>query len=173
LSTVLTAKHRREAKLERERLKELQLQQQPQPMPYKVEPIPLTPPPPPPPMPPAEPPAPAPAPKPKPKRSELIEEGPTLDAMVMARSWLLANQLQLSQDLALGAGPTIDDLAGITGIAPEHRERFGRVLQKHRAVFTFSREVTPQEAAQVMSRVGDLMVADPILCGSVASLAER
>ena len=167
MSTVLTAKHRREAKLERERLKELQLQQQPQPMPYKVEPIPLTPPPPPPPMPPAEPPAPAPKPKPKPKRTELIEEGPTLDAMVMARSWLLANQLQLSQDLALGAGPTIDDLAGITGIAPEHRERFGRVLQKNRRALAFSHDVTPQEAAQVMARLGDLVVADPVLVTSI------
>ena len=167
MSTVLTAKHRREAKLERERLKELQLQQQPQPMPYKVEPIPLTPPPPPPPMPPAEPPGPAPKPKPKPKRTELIEEGPTLDAMVMARSWLLANQLQLSQDLALGAGPTIDDLAGITGIAPEHRERFGRGLQKNRRALAFSHDVTPQEAAQVMARLGDLVVADPVLVTSI------
>jgi hypothetical protein len=165
---VLTAKHRREAKLERERLKQLQ-QPQPQPMPYKVEPIPLQPgvtqPPltPPPPPPPTPPPAPAPPPKPKPKRTELIEEGPTLDAMVMARAWLLANQLQLSQDLALGAGPTIDDLAGITGIATEHRERFGRLLQRHRKALVFSRDVTPQEAALVMSRVGDVVVADPIL----------
>lgn len=162
LSTVLTAKHRREAKLERERLKQLQ---QPQPMPYKVEPIPLPPPTPPPPPPPQPPPA---APPPKPKRTELIDEGPTLDAMVMARAWLLANQLQLSQDLALGAGPTIDDLAGITGIAPEHRERFGRLLQKHRTALVFSRDVTPREAALVMSRVGDVVVADPILRDALA-----
>jgi hypothetical protein len=109
------------------------------------------------------PPEPAPAPKPKPKRTELIEEGPTLDAMVMARSWLLANELQLAQDLALGAGPTIDDLAGITGIPGEHREHFGRVLQRNRRALAFSHDVTPQEAAQVMSRVGDLVVADPVL----------
>lgn len=174
LSTVLTAKHRREAKLERERLKQLQ-QPQPQPMPYPVQPIPLEPgvnQPPPTPLPPPPPMPPPASPPPKPKRTELIDEGPTLDAMVMARAWLLANQLQLSQDLALGAGPTIDDLAGIVGIAPAHRERFGRLLQKHRAQLVFSRDVTPAEAALVMSRVGDVLVADPILRAELP-LAER
>lgn len=139
LSTVLTAKHRREARLERERLRQLQ-QPQPQPIP-----------------------SPPPLPAPSQPRTELIDEAPTLDAMVMARAWLLANQLQLSQDLALGAGPTIDDLAGITGIRPEHRERFGRLLQRHRSALVFSRDVSPHEAALVMSRVGDVLIADPVL----------
>ena len=90
---------------------------------------------------------------------------PTLDAMVLARAWLLANELQLKQDLALGAGPAIDDLAGIARIPPEHLAHFGRVLQRHRAQFVTSREMTPQQAAQVMSRVGDLVMADPIIKG--------
>lgn len=151
-TTVYTVHRRREARLQREQLKALQ---QPQPMPYKVEPIPLTAPPPPPPMPPAEP--------PKPPRSGLTDEPPTLDAMVMARAWLLANELQLREDLALGAGPTIDDLAGIAGIAPEHRGHFGQVLQRNRQRLLITPEVTPEQAAEVMSRVGDLVMADPIL----------
>lgn len=158
LTTVYTVHHRHEARLKREQMKALQDAQQPQPMPYKVEPIPL---PPPPPTPPAEPPPP---PKPpKRPRASVTDDPPTLDAMMMARAWLLANELQLRADLALGAGPTIDDLAGIAGIEPAHRAHFGQVLQKNRARLLVTHEVTAAQAAEVMSRVGDLVMADPIL----------
>jgi hypothetical protein len=137
-------------------------------VPYKVEPIPLEPLPPPPPAPPPPPPpapdAPPPDFQPAPFPQSLRDEaGPTLDAMVMARAWLLANELQLAQDLALGAGPAIDDLAGIAGIAPSRRSHFGRVLQRNRALLLFPHELTPQQAARVMSQVGALLMADPLL----------
>lgn len=66
---------------------------------------------------------------------------PTFDAM--ARSWLLANRLQLKQDLALGAGPALDDLAGIARIPELHRAYFGRLLQQHRAAFAFDESPLP------------------------------
>lgn len=111
--------------------------------------------------PPSPPPLPEPTPVPPPPISK--RAAPTLDAMVLARSWLLANEVQLKQDLALGAGPALDDLAGVAGIAPARRAHFGRVLQRHRDRLVVSHDVTPEQAAEVMSRVGDLVLADPIL----------
>lgn len=150
ITTVYTVKHRREARLQREQLRQLQQSPAPQPMPYKVEPIPL--------QPGLTPPPPTP-----PKSSGLLDDEPTLDALVMARAWLLANELQLKQDLALGAGPTIEDLAGIAGIPPPHRRHFGRVLQQHRAELLAPHDMNEREAARVMARVGDLVMADPLL----------
>ncbi len=118
--------------------------------PRPVEPEPLNLPPPP-----SEPTAPPPPPQ--------VKVEPPIDAMVMARSWLLANELQLEQDLALGAGPAIDDLAGIAAIAPSNRARFGKLLQRNRSLLLARRDVTPRQAAAMMARVGDLVMADPIL----------
>lgn len=111
--------------------------------------------------PPSPPPLPEPAPLPPPPISKRAV--PTLDAMVLARAWLLANEVQLKQDLALGAGPALDDLAGVAGIAPGRRAHFGRVLQRHRRRLLVSHDVTAEQAAEVMSRVGDLVLADPLL----------
>ena len=164
ITTVYTASHRRAARAEKEQLRQLQQTPVPQPMPYKVVPIPLDPggPEQPPPHGPPPPSAPEfePAPFPGSARDELP---PTIDAMVLARSWLMANELQLKQDLAIGAGPTIEDLAGIAGITPSRRAHFGRVLQRNRERLLTQHEVTPQQAARVMSRVGDLVMADPLL----------
>jgi hypothetical protein len=102
-------------------------------------------------------------PPPPPPPPPVSSAGPSIDAMVLARAWLLANEVQLKQDLALGAGPSIDDLAGIAGIAPSHRAHFGRVLQRHRARLLTPHEVTPQQAAELMSRIGELVLADPLL----------
>lgn len=127
-------------------------------MPYPVQPIPPDP---------AQP-DPNFAPAPFPKKADVSD----VDAKVLARSWLVANELQLKQDLALGWGPTLEDLAGLAGIAPGHRERFGKVLQKHRRELVVSAEVSPDEAAQVMSRVGDLVMTDPVLrADAVVALA--
>lgn len=165
ISTVYSANQRRAAQREGEQLRQLQRGPVPQPMPYKVEPIPLQPGipgQPPPPSPPPPPPLPPPEFEPTPYPSSVQLE-PSLDAMMLARDWLVANELQLKQDLALGAGPTIDDLAGIAGITPSRRAHFGRVLQRSRALLLAPHEVTPREAAVVMARVGDLVMADPLL----------
>lgn len=89
--------------------------------------------------------------------------GPPTGAMIHARAWLVANQLQLEQDLALGAGPTLDDLAGLAGIAPARRARFQRLLQRHRAELRAVPDVGLEAAAALMGRVGELVLADPLL----------
>lgn len=88
---------------------------------------------------------------------------PPVDAMMLARAWFKANALQLKQDLALGAGPTLEDLAGIARIAPERRPRFFRLLQQHRRELLPPEDLTLVEAAEAMSRVGALVLADPVL----------
>ena len=139
ITTVYTVKNRREARLQREQLR--QLQQAPPP-PTPLQPT---------------------APTPPAPHSRRLEEEPTLDAMVLARAWLMANRLQLAQDLALGAGPAVDDLAWISGITPAHRAHFGQVLQRHRERLLVGEDVTPKQAAEVMSRVGELVMGDPVL----------
>lgn len=159
ITTVYSVKWRREAKLAQDQLRQLQQAPVPQPMPYPVQPLPPAPVAPPPPDPGFNP---APYVPPAPKKTSL-DEPPRFDAMVQARSWLMANELQLQQDLALGAGPTLEDLAGLAGILPAHQAHFGRVLQRHRASLLVSRQVTPEEAAAVLARVGDLVMTDPVL----------
>lgn len=165
--TVFTVKWRHEARMERERLRRLQFTPEgapvPQPMPYPVQPIP------PDPSQPTEPqPDPGFTPAPFPTKADVSD----LDAKVLARSWLVANELQLKQDLALGWGPTLEDLAGLAGVQPANRERFGRLLQRHRREFVVTPEVTPDEAARVMSRVGDLVMTDALLrADAVVALA--
>lgn len=115
--------------------------------------------------------APPPVPLPLPEAPAVPSEPPPpppisgrqLDALIVARAWLKANRLQLRQDLALGAGPAIEDLAGVAGIPPEHRGHFGKVLQRARSRFSASSEVTLLEAARVMSSVGELVLGDPLL----------
>jgi hypothetical protein len=125
----------------------------------KLHPVQLPPPGEPPPMPLPLPEAPAvPTPPPLPPLSEK-----ELDSLILARAWLRANQLQLKQDLALGAGPAIEDLAGIAGIVAEHRAHFGLVLQRNRARFSASSELSLRETARVMSSVGELVLGDPVL----------
>jgi hypothetical protein len=104
-----------------------------------------------------------PPPPPPPPLSKANEAKPTIEAMIEARWWLLANEVQLKQDLALGAGPALDDLAGLARIAPERRAHFGKMMQKNRVLFLLPRDATPEQAARMMSRVGELVLADPIL----------
>jgi hypothetical protein len=99
---------------------------------------------------------------------------PPLEAMMLARAWFKANALQLKQDLALGAGPTLEDLAGIARIAPERRPRFFRLLQTHRRALLLPAEPTLVEAAEAMAQVGELVLADPVLRvdGEAVALAQ-
>ena len=93
-----------------------------------------------------------------------------------AQAWLNANLLQLKQDLALGAGPTVMDLASAAQIRTEHLSRFGRMLQEHRAELlqpTRSGRVSLDEAAQVMERIGELTQADEVLKQDAAGWLER
>jgi glutathione S-transferase len=93
-----------------------------------------------------------------------------------AQAWLNANLKQLKQDLALGAGPTVRDLASAAQIRTDHLGRFGRMLQTHRAELlepTASGRVSLEQAAQVMGRIGELTLADDVLKEDAAEFIAR
>ncbi len=91
-------------------------------------------------------------------------EPPTAEGSVaQARVWLEANRLQLAEDLALGTGPAIQDLATVANIAPEHRPAFARALQRHRADVLPGAAPTVADAARIMSAVGTMVLDDPAL----------
>lgn len=100
---------------------------------------------------------------------------PELDAKE-AQAWLNANLKQLKQDLALGAGPTVRDLASAAQIRTENLGRFGRMLQANRAALlapTASGRVSLEQAADVMGRIGDLTRADEVLKEDAAAFVAR
>jgi hypothetical protein len=83
-----------------------------------------------------------------------------------AMTYLKANAHQLRQDLALGAGPTLDDLAQASGISTQNRAGFARALQRHRReLLSLAKEegLSPERALAFLSRVGELAYAEPAL----------
>jgi len=83
-----------------------------------------------------------------------------------AALYLGAQAHQLEQDLALGAGPVLDDLGAAAGLPPEQRGRFGRLLQRHRSeLLDLARRetLTPERALGFLERIGELTWADPLL----------
>lgn len=83
-----------------------------------------------------------------------------------AMIYLKANQHQLRQDLALGAGPVLDDLASAAEIRREHRAHFSRLLQRNRIELlelAHAEGLTPERALRALERVGELVIADPVL----------
>ncbi len=88
---------------------------------------------------------------------------PKAAAVQQARAWLRANHLQLDEDLALGAGPALDDLATMARVPPAHRARLGQVLRRHHAQLHPSAEPSLDEAQQLMARVGACIFEDEVL----------
>jgi hypothetical protein len=110
------------------------------------------------------------------KRAHRNNETPPEQEAKEAQAWLNANLKQLKQDLALGAGPTVKDLASAAEIHVEHLSRFGQMLQAHRAELlapTGSGHVSLQQAAQVMGRIGELTLADEVLKEDAAGWLSR
>ncbi|HSN15860.1 MAG TPA: hypothetical protein VLT61_14605 [Anaeromyxobacteraceae bacterium] len=84
----------------------------------------------------------------------------------MGARFLSANAVQLRQDLAFGAGPAIDDLAGIAEIRADHAGAFGRLLQEHREELldaADARRLTPARATACLGRIGELIAHHPVL----------
>ncbi len=84
----------------------------------------------------------------------------------MALAYLRANEPQLQQDLAFGAGPALDDLAWIAEIRPEHEREFARLMQQSRAELleaADARQLTPARAAACLSLIGQLIARHPLL----------
>jgi hypothetical protein len=82
------------------------------------------------------------------------------------QSYLNARTYQLREDLALGAGPTVEDLAALAHIRREHLGIFGRLLRAHRKELlelADTRALTPERALQWLQRVGEIALTDPRL----------
>ncbi|WP_238539981.1 hypothetical protein [Corallococcus macrosporus] len=83
-----------------------------------------------------------------------------------AQVYLRARTHQLREDLALGAGPTVEDLAAAARIRREHLGLFGRVLRANRKellALAEERTLTPDRALAWLERVGELARAEPLL----------
>ncbi|NVJ13509.1 hypothetical protein HV826_04970 [Myxococcus sp. AM010] len=83
-----------------------------------------------------------------------------------AQVYLRARTHQLREDLALGAGPTVEDLAAAARIRREHLGLFGRVLRANRKELLEMAEastLTPDRALAWLERVGELARAEPRL----------
>jgi hypothetical protein len=80
--------------------------------------------------------------------------------------YLRSRTHQLREDLALGAGPTIEELASLARIRRENLGVFGRLLRTHRQellALADARALTPERAVEWMRRVGELASTDPRL----------
>ena len=83
-----------------------------------------------------------------------------------AQAYLRARTHQLREDLALGAGPSIEDLAAMARIRRENLRVFGRVLREHRQellTLANTSTLTPERALGWLERVGQLARAEPTL----------
>ena len=76
-----------------------------------------------------------------------------------AQAYLRARTHQLREDLALGAGPSIEDLAAMARIRRENLRLLGRVLRENRGELLSLAEtsaLTPERALAWLERVGQL-----------------
>lgn len=83
-----------------------------------------------------------------------------------AQVYLRSRTHQLREDLALGAGPTVDDLAAAANIRRENLGTFGRLLRANRGellALADTRTLTPERALVWLERVGELARTDPKL----------
>ena len=82
-----------------------------------------------------------------------------------AQAFFQANQFQLQEDLALGAGRSIEDLAALAQIRREHLPEFAHLLHTHREELlslTDAEALTPKRAVQALRRIGELMANSPV-----------
>ncbi|WP_233595758.1 MULTISPECIES: hypothetical protein [Corallococcus] len=83
-----------------------------------------------------------------------------------AQVYLRARTYQLREDLALGAGPTVEDLAQAARIRRENLDVFGRLLRSHRQellALAEAKALTPDRARAWLERVGELARTEPRL----------
>jgi hypothetical protein len=93
-----------------------------------------------------------------------------------ARLFLRAHEYQLAQDLALGAGPSIEELATAAEIQTENVARFGRLLRENRAellALAQPSQLTSDRALEFFGRLGELAWADPQLERDGRAFLER
>lgn len=92
------------------------------------------------------------------------------------KAYLASNQLQMRQDLAVGAGPFVRDLAAAARIREVQLSRFGEVLRANRTELLdlgTTDGLTSERALQFLARIGDLTKADAELSASYRAWAEQ
>ena len=77
------------------------------------------------------------------------------------------NKERLARDMAIGGGETLDSLAHLMGIRPEHRAQFNRTAQQN-LTRIFPSEDAPTE--QVVVALKDVLSSDPNLAQYAASI---
>ncbi|MBI3183547.1 MAG: DUF3015 family protein [Myxococcales bacterium] len=90
-----------------------------------------------------------------------------------AEVYLRHNSLQLAQDINLGSGPAISELASAFNVAPAHRKDFARVVRENRKELLELARVdalTPSRAGDFVRTVADRMAAHPALAFDLGSL---
>ena len=83
-----------------------------------------------------------------------------------AQAYLRGRTHQLREDLSLGAGPSIEDLAALAHIRRENLRLFGWVLRAHRVellALADNATLTPERAMAWLARVGELATTQPPL----------
>jgi hypothetical protein len=96
--------------------------------------------------------------------SIVLAQGRTEDA----QHYIGNNRTLLEQDLALGAGESIDDLANFFAVRPEHRARFGSAMRRARpeilpTLRAHRDDLTLQKTADLLNVIIAHMLQDPAL----------
>jgi hypothetical protein len=81
-------------------------------------------------------------------------------------SYLRSNAVQLAQDLAVGTGPVMKDLAAGAAIRTENMKHFGKVLRNHRTELmelADTAKLNEERTLAFLRRVGDIIKADKTL----------
>jgi hypothetical protein len=96
-------------------------------------------------------------------RAAPVAAPPPQELAPAAQTYLRARAHQLREDLALGAGPTVEELAALARIRREHLGAFGQLLRAHRQellALADVRTLTPERALSWLRRVGELARTD-------------
>ncbi|WP_224362437.1 hypothetical protein [Hyalangium versicolor] len=91
---------------------------------------------------------------------------PAQEVAPAAETYLRSRMHQLREDLALGVGPTVEELAALARIRRENLGSFGRLLRAHRQellALADVRTLTPERALAWLRRVGEIARTDPRL----------
>ena len=85
------------------------------------------------------------------------------DGAALLQEYLQENQRQVAQDMSVGAGQTVDELAGFFGVSEHNHDAFARIIRDEytRLAPTFTgEEVTLEGAGVFISVVTDAMMQD-------------
>lgn len=123
---------------------------------------------------PPPPPLPTYQPEPPPPPPPLSQRAFPVEAEEAAAMYLRDSSLQLAQDLSLGHGPVLDQLAGALQVPVTHRPTMRRLLREHRRELielTRRELMTRPRAVQFATRFLEIVRADADLASDLERLA--